>query len=114
MEYDGRGSRKVVRNTHVVMRCHKPLQKYSLCFPSNPPFPSSRRQLILPPQLSILHVEQEVDGDETSALESVLECDEERATLLKKEKQLLVSSDESSSDLAQVVTTRVDMCTCVA
>ncbi len=64
--------------------------------------PPSRRQLVLPPQLSILHVEQEVDGDETSALESVLECDEERATLLKREKQLLAGSDESSADLAQV------------
>lgn len=47
-------------------------------------------------------MEQEVDGDETSALESVLECDEERATLLKREKQLLAGSDESSADLAQV------------
>ena len=37
-----------------------------------------------------------------SALESVLECDEERATLLKREKQLLAGSDESSADLAQI------------
>lgn len=47
-------------------------------------------------------MEQEVEGDETSALESVLECDEERATLLRQEKQLLAESDESSADLAQV------------
>ena len=55
-------------------------------------------------------MEQEVDGDETSALESVLECDEERAALLRKEKQLLASNDESSSDLAQVGTARADIC----
>ena len=49
-------------------------------------------------------MEQEVDGDETPALESVLECDEERATLLRREKQLLAGSDESSTDLTQVRT----------
>jgi ATP-binding cassette subfamily F protein 3 len=36
----------------------------------------------------ILHVEQEVIGDETIALDSVLECDEERNRLLKEEKQI--------------------------
>lgn len=36
----------------------------------------------------MLHVEQEVAGNDTSALESVLECDQERSMLLSKEAEL--------------------------
>lgn len=35
-----------------------------------------------------MHVEQEVHGDETLAIESVLECDVRRKDLLDKEKEL--------------------------
>ena len=38
--------------------------------------------------ISVLHVEQEVTGDDTLALQSVLECDEKRENLLRKEKEL--------------------------
>ncbi|KAL5491328.1 hypothetical protein EMCRGX_G016598 [Ephydatia muelleri] len=59
------------------------------------------RQLHLPAHLSILHVEQEVVGDDTVAVESVLECDEERTALLKREKELVVSlAAEGSSSTA--------------
>ncbi|XP_023224530.1 ATP-binding cassette sub-family F member 3-like isoform X1 [Centruroides sculpturatus] len=44
--------------------------------------------LKIPSHISILHVEQEVVGDDTTALESVLQCDEERQSLLKEEKEL--------------------------
>jgi hypothetical protein len=47
-----------------------------------------RGLLKIPSHISILHVEQEVIGDETIALDSVLECDEERNRLLKEEKQI--------------------------
>ena len=45
----------------------------------------SSRQLILPGHLSILHVEQEVVGDDTIALQSVLESDTVRESLLAEE-----------------------------
>ena len=35
---------------------------------------------------------QEVVGDDTLALQSVLECDEEREKLLKRERELLTKS----------------------
>ncbi|KAL7991054.1 hypothetical protein Chor_014484 [Crotalus horridus] len=46
------------------------------------------RNLRIPSHISILHVEQEVAGDETPALQSVLECDTVREGLLKEEKEL--------------------------
>ena len=47
----------------------------------------------LPATLSILHVEQEVVGDDTSALDCVLACDAERAALLAEEAALLAAGD---------------------
>ncbi|KAJ1087433.1 hypothetical protein NDU88_000605 [Pleurodeles waltl] len=46
------------------------------------------RSLRVPSHISILHVEQEVAGDDTPALQSVLECDTVRENLLKEEKEL--------------------------
>lgn len=43
---------------------------------------------MIPSHISVLHVEQEVEGDKTIALESVLECDEEREKLLREEKAI--------------------------
>lgn len=48
----------------------------------------SGKQLKIPSHISILHVEQEVVGDETLALQSVLECDTIRENLLKREKEI--------------------------
>lgn len=48
----------------------------------------SSKQLKIPSHISILHVEQEVVGDDTVALQSVLECDTVRETLLKREKEV--------------------------
>ena len=45
-------------------------------------------QLKIPSHISVLHVEQEVEGDDTLALESVLQCDTERAELLAREAQI--------------------------
>lgn len=46
------------------------------------------RSLVLPSHLRILHVEQEIEGTDTIALQSVLECDERRTALLNEEKEL--------------------------
>lgn len=46
------------------------------------------RNLRVPAHISILHVEQEVAGDDTVALQSVLESDTLREELLTEEKQL--------------------------
>lgn len=55
---------------------------------SNMCFFLSRRSLRIPSHMTVLHVEQEVAGDETQALQSVLECDTKREELLKKEREL--------------------------
>nr|XP_053653574.1 ATP-binding cassette sub-family F member 3-like [Cherax quadricarinatus] len=46
------------------------------------------RVLRIPSHISILYVEQEVIGDDTIALESVLECDTQRKNLLDREKEI--------------------------
>jgi len=48
----------------------------------------SEKQLIIPSHISVLHVEQEVVGDDTLALDSVLESDTVRCSLLAEEKEL--------------------------
>lgn len=53
----------------------------------------SNGSLVIPSHISILHVEQEVIGNETIALESVLECDKIRSDLLTEEKQLSANSN---------------------
>lgn len=45
-------------------------------------------QLKISSHISVLHVEQEVVGNDTIALDSVLECDEKRQGLLNEEKKL--------------------------
>ncbi|KAF5306592.1 hypothetical protein FQR65_LT18534 [Abscondita terminalis] len=70
----------------------------------------SAGQLRIPSHISILHVEQEVVGDDTLALDSVLECDTVRETLLKKEKELSAAINagnvdaDLSNELTQVYT----------
>lgn len=46
------------------------------------------RNLRVPAHISILHVEQEVAGDDTRALDSVLQSDTVREDLLQEEKRL--------------------------
>lgn len=61
----------------------------------------SMKQLQIPSHISILHVEQEVVGDETLAIASVLECDEKLNELWRLEKEL--SKDPSkSAELTEV------------
>ncbi|XP_014668063.1 PREDICTED: ATP-binding cassette sub-family F member 3-like [Priapulus caudatus] len=63
----------------------------------------SSAQLRIPSHISMLHVEQEVVGDDTAALQSVLTCDFARERLLKLERELSAqvnstSPSEASSD----------------
>lgn len=53
----------------------------------------ANRSLVIPRHISVLHVEQEVNGDDTSALDAVLECDVVRTKLLEEEKTLSKSDD---------------------
>ena len=57
----------------------------------------ANRELRLPSHVTVLHVEQEVTGDDTIVLESLLECDVERAELLKREQLLLGNAERSST-----------------
>ncbi|KAL5015228.1 hypothetical protein ScPMuIL_009498 [Solemya velum] len=54
------------------------------------------RQLHIPSHIRILHVEQEVDGDDTPAVQSVLQCDERRENLLKEERDLTLLLQSTS------------------
>ncbi|XP_018564615.1 ATP-binding cassette sub-family F member 3 [Anoplophora glabripennis] len=55
-------------------------------------------QLRIPSHISILHVEQEVTGDDTLALNSVLECDTVRQDLLNREKEVSAAINAGSAD----------------
>lgn len=58
----------------------------------------AERQLQIPSHISVLHVEQEVVGDDTPAVESVLECDTERTRLLTREKEILAALNNGVQD----------------
>lgn len=62
----------------------------------------SSKHLQIPSHITILHVEQEVVGDETIALESVLECDIVRHNLLQREKEVnsMISSGTADPTLS--------------
>merc|ERR1719412_3138537 len=68
----------------------------------------SEGQLRIPSHITVLHVEQEVIGDETQAIQSVLEADIVREGLLQEEKELTsrvesgAASPEESSRLTEV------------
>ena len=49
----------------------------------------SSGQLHVPAGVSVLHVEQEIDGDDTLVLEAVLASDNRRHALLDEEKRLM-------------------------
>lgn len=48
----------------------------------------SRRELNIPKHITILHVEQEIRGDDTPAIQSVLDADVWRKTLLQEESKI--------------------------
>ncbi|KAA8649217.1 putative AAA family ATPase GCN20 [Aspergillus tanneri] len=62
----------------------------------------SRREVAIPSHISILHVEQEITGDDTPALQAVLDADVWR-------KRLLVEQDKISTQLAAIEAERSSM-----
>jgi len=61
----------------------------------------STKQLFIPSHITVLHVEQEVVGDDTRAIDSVLESDTTRLNLLAEEKELqrrLNENDDPTGD----------------
>lgn len=62
----------------------------------------SRREVAIPTHISILHVEQEISGDDTPALQAVLDADVWRKHLLKEQ-------DKISKELAELEAKRASM-----
>jgi len=58
----------------------------------------SEKQLLIPSHISVLHVEQEVVGDDTPAIQSVLESHVVREGLLKEERELNARIDKGDTD----------------
>lgn len=67
----------------------------------------SSRELDVPSHLNILHVEQEVTGDDTTVLQSVLDTDIERKTLLDEEKELLQKQAKATPEELKVLDVRL-------
>ena len=63
-------------------------------------WPSQRRNefIAIPKHFDILYVEQEVIGDTTSAIDSVIAADTERTRLLEEEKRLLNDEDDDGNN----------------
>ncbi|KAB5566547.1 P-loop containing nucleoside triphosphate hydrolase protein [Coniochaeta sp. 2T2.1] len=67
----------------------------------------ARREVPIPQHISILHVEQEITGDDTPALQAVLDADVWRKVLIKEEKELqqkLKDIEEQRKSLADTST----------
>ena len=62
----------------------------------------------VPSNCQVLHVEQEVVGDDTTVLQSVLDCDTERNELLEEEAELMAKLNLVSG--AEVVRTLCSAC----
>lgn len=63
----------------------------------------SKREVAIPTHISILHVEQEIAGDDTPALQSVLDADVWRKHLLKEQEKIsaeLAELEEKRSSMA--------------
>ena len=58
------------------------------------------RELAVPPNIDILYVEQEIEADETPAIQAVLLADTKRTELLAKEKRLQAILDNEENDRA--------------
>ncbi|CAE7863402.1 ABCF3 [Symbiodinium necroappetens] len=56
----------------------------------------------IPQHFMIMHVEQEIKGDDTPVLQSVLQADQEREWLLKVEQELLEKEDDGSGQEPKV------------
>lgn len=68
----------------------------------------SRREVPIPTHISILHVEQEITGDDTSALQAVLDADVWRKVLLKEQTGITARLAEIESQRSSMADTSAD------
>ena len=68
----------------------------------------SRREVAIPTHISILHVEQEIAGDDTTALQAVLDADVWRKHLLKEQDKLTKELAEIEKERSSMADTSVD------
>ncbi|KAI0429118.1 P-loop containing nucleoside triphosphate hydrolase protein [Xylaria sp. FL1042] len=68
----------------------------------------SRRELAIPTHISILHVEQEITGDDTPALQAVLDADVWRKVLMKEQKDITTRLAQIESQRPSMADTSAD------
>ncbi|KAK3381455.1 P-loop containing nucleoside triphosphate hydrolase protein [Podospora didyma] len=68
----------------------------------------SRREVPIPTHISILHVEQEITGDDTPALQAVLDADVWRKVLLKEQAQITQRLAEIEAQRSSMADTSTD------
>ncbi|KAI9151800.1 ABC transporter ATP-binding protein/permease [Paramyrothecium foliicola] len=68
----------------------------------------SRREVAIPTHISILHVEQEIIGDDTPALQAVLDADVWRKVLLKEQERITARLAELEQQRASLADTSAD------
>ncbi|EXF74974.1 ABC transporter [Colletotrichum acutatum] len=68
----------------------------------------SRRELPIPPHITILHVEQELTGDDTPAIQAVLDADVWRKVLLKEQTEITQKLAEIETQRAGMADTSAD------
>ncbi|CAI9633860.1 unnamed protein product [Alternaria burnsii] len=68
----------------------------------------ARREVAIPTHISILHVEQEITGDDTPALQAVLDADVWRKHLLKEQEKISKELAELEEERAKMADTSAD------
>ena len=68
----------------------------------------SKREVAIPTHISILHVEQEITGDDTSALQAVLDADVWRKHLLKEQDKITKELAELEAERSSLADTSAD------
>ncbi|KZF22240.1 ATP-binding cassette, sub-family F, member 3 [Xylona heveae TC161] len=68
----------------------------------------SRREVAIPTHISILHVEQEITGDDTPALQAVLDADVWRKHLLKEQDKITKELNELETERSGMADTSAD------
>ena len=68
----------------------------------------SKREVAIPTHISILHVEQEITGDDTRALQAVLDADVWRKHLLKEQTKILQELSELEAERSTLADTSAD------
>jgi ATP-binding cassette subfamily F protein 3 len=69
----------------------------------------SNREIDIPSHMSVLHVEQEIEGTDTTVIQAVLQADVEREKLLAEEKRILsLGDDKTNTARLQKIYERLD------